>query len=175
MDLLNKKELKTIKSIMKYYKKIGYSVLTNNNLFLLKCLLKGKITFLVGQTGVGKSTLLNKLDKNLNLETKPISMALGRGVHTTRHTEIHKIANFFVADTPGFSSIDFTDIKKEDIKNYFKEFQDVKCEYKDCNHVKENCNLKKEVEKGKILESRYKNYIKFYMEVYENSSKLPKQ
>ncbi len=174
LDLINGFEKKEIKKIIRYYKNIGYHVLTNQNLFKLKKVMKNKIAFLVGQTGAGKSTLLNKLNNKLNIETKPISKALGRGVHTTRHTELYKINNFFIADTPGFSSIDLIDIKKEDLKKYFIEFDTIDCEYKDCNHDKENCNLKAAVEKGQISKERYENYLKFYKELYESSSKLYK-
>ncbi len=170
-DLANKEDLKEVKDIMRYYKKIGYKILTNRNLFTFKIVLKNKIGFLVGQTGAGKSTLLNKLDKNLNLETKQISDALGRGVHTTRHTQLYKIANFYIADTPGFSAIDLTHIKHDVLKDYFVEFNNIVCEYKDCNHDKENCNVKKEVGKS-IRKSRYDNYLRMYKEAYENRGKL---
>ncbi len=174
LDLLKPNEKKAIKSIMKYYKSIGYKVFTNNNTVRLKIYMKDKLAFLIGQTGAGKSTLLNKLNKNLNIETKPISKALGRGVHTTRHTELYKINNFYVADTPGFSSIDLNDINKEDLKKYFIEFKEIDCKFSDCNHDKEECNVKKYVESGKIKKERYENYLKFYKELNESSSKLYK-
>ncbi len=173
LDLLKGKEKKDIQSIMKYYKKIGYEVISNKNLFKLKRLLKNKIAFLVGQTGAGKSTLLNKLDKNLNIETKPISEALGRGVHTTRHSQLYKIGKFYLADTPGFSSIDF-EIKKEDIKKYFIEFKNYKCKFDDCNHFDEECEIKQAVLKNEINKERYNNYLKFYKELNESRSKLYK-
>ena len=77
---------------------------------------KNKLVVLTGQTGAGKSSLLNKLDKRLNLETKPISEALNRGVHTTRHTEIYKIGKIYFVDTPGFSTLDLNNIDKEMVK-----------------------------------------------------------
>ena len=86
IDLVDKKNLKEYKKIFKYYEKIGIKVIPNTKLYKLKRLLNKKLVVLTGQTGSGKSTLLNKLDKNLNLETKPISDALNRWVHTTRHT-----------------------------------------------------------------------------------------
>ena len=154
------------KKILKYYENIGIKVFYNNNLALLKKYLKGKVVVLTGQTGAGKSTLLNKLDVNLNLETKPISDALGRGVHTTRHTEIHEISGVYFADTPGFSSIDLNDITKENIINGFPEFLDYSCEFKNCSHIDEKtCEVKKAVEKGIILNSRYENYKLFYKEL----------
>ncbi len=171
-DLVSNDEKAEFDNLLSYYKKIGYQVFLNTELAEIKKLLSQKTSFVVGQTGAGKSTLLNRLDVSLNLETKPISKALGRGVHTTRHTESFKICDFFLIDTPGFSSIDFVDIKKEEIKNYFIEFKKYTCEYKDCNHDKEVCEVKKAVKNGEILESRYNNYIKFYKEVYESRSKL---
>ena len=103
MDLLTKKEKKDIIKIIKMYKKVGFTVLKNTNLFQIKRALRNKTVVLTGQTGAGKSTLLNKIGK-LNIETKPISEALGRGVHTTRHTESYKVGKALISDTPGFSA-----------------------------------------------------------------------
>lgn len=175
LDLLNKKELIDIKILKKYYEKIGIVVLTNKNLFKLKRVLKNKTIVLTGQTGAGKSTLLNKLNKKLNLETKPISEALNRGVHTTRHTEIYQIKNMYFVDTPGFSSLDLKNITKEELKNTFKEFSNYECDFKDCMHIKEKgCKVLKAVSEGKILPSRYINYTRFLKECHENNSKLYK-
>lgn len=171
LDLLNNIEFIEIKKIIKYYRSIGYAVLTNKNLFTLKRKLKKKVVVLTGQTGAGKSTLINKLDKTKNVKTSPISMALGRGVHTTRNTQIYDINNIYIIDTPGFSSLDIFDIKPIDLKNYFDEFKYIKCKFKDCTHEKE-CNLTKAVEKGIIKKSRYDNYMRFLKECYESSSKL---
>lgn len=154
------------KKILKYYENIGIKVFYNNNLALLKKYLKGKVVVLTGQTGAGKSTLLNKLDVNLNLETKPISDALGRGVHTTRHTEIHEIDNIYFADTPGFSSLDLVDINKDNIMMGFPEFNNYECDFKDCSHVDEkNCSVKNAVKLNKIMKSRYDSYVSFYKEI----------
>lgn len=162
LDLLDKKEKKEIKTLMNYYKKIGYVVITNKESKKLKKILKNKIVVVTGQTGAGKSTLLNKLDKSLNLKTDEISESLGRGKHTTRHVELFSINNFYIADTPGFSSLDFDEVKKEEIKNSFVEFQKYSCPFKDCMHDKEkDCEIKKAVEKQEILSSRYQNYLNF--------------
>lgn len=175
LDLLNKKELIDIKILKKYYEKIGIVVLTNKNLFKLKKVLKNKTIVLTGQTGAGKSTILNKLNKKLNLETKPISEALNRGVHTTRHTEIYQIKNMYFVDTPGFSSLDLKNITKEELKNTFKEFLNYECDFKDCMHIKEKgCKVLIAVSEGKILPSRYINYTRFLKECHENNSKLYK-
>ena len=166
LDLLKKNEKKEIKDLVKYYKKIGYKVLTNKNLGKIIKLLKNKIVVITGQTGAGKSTLLNKLDKNLNLKTDEISYALGRGKHTTRHVELFKFKNCYIADTPGFSSLDFKDCTKENVRESFKEFQNFPCEYKNCMHNKEkNCAIKAAVENKEILQSRYENYLDFIKKI----------
>lgn len=164
-DLLNKNEKKEINTYIKYYRKIGYTVLKNTSIFRIKRLFKNKTTVFTGQTGAGKSTLINKLDKKLNFATGEISEALGRGKHTTRHVELVTIAKGKVLDTPGFSSVDFKELSESDIKKSFIEFSKYKCPYKDCNHLNEKeCQVKKEVELGNILKSRYKNYQKFIRE-----------
>lgn len=163
MDLLNKEETKNINKYIKYYQSIGYQVLLNTELTKIKKLFKDKISIFTGQSGSGKSTLLNKLDKNLNIETAPISEALNRGKHTTRHVELLNLCNGLIADTPGFSSVDFFDMTSNDIRDNFIEFNQFKdkCEYRDCMHLKEKtCEIKNQVGKN-ILESRYNNYIKF--------------
>lgn len=161
-DLLEKKEKKVLKTKIKYYKKIGYRVLYNHNLFRIKRLFKNKTTVFTGQTGSGKSTLINKLDKSLNLQTGEISKALGRGKHTTRHIELIEMYHGKVLDTPGFSMIDFTNMTKEDIRNGFIEFNESKCDFKNCMHLDEvKCSVKERVKNKDILNSRYDNYKKF--------------
>lgn len=163
LDLLNKEEKKEIDSIISYYKKIGYKVLLNTELDKLNILFKDKVSVFTGQSGAGKSTLLNNLDKKLNIKTNEISKALGRGKHTTRHTELLKISDGLVADTPGFSSLDMREMTKADIRDNMIEFNNYKnnCEYKDCMHInEENCEVKRQVGVN-ILKSRYDNYIKF--------------
>lgn len=161
-DLLE--ETTEIDDIISYYKSIGYEVYINNELSDIKKILNGKLSVLTGQTGVGKSSLLNKLKMDLNLATGEISKALGRGRHTTRHVELLEIEGGLVADTPGFSSLDFIGMDKNDIKDNFIEFyanQD-RCKYKDCVHIKEDgCYIKKLLEEGKIRNTRYENYKKF--------------
>jgi len=170
LDLLTKSEMKKIKNIMKYYTSIGIKVTTNRNLYKLKRYIKNKTLVLTGQTGAGKSSLLNKLDKKLNLATNEISEALGRGKHTTRHVELFKYKTSFIADTPGFSSLDLISITKEQIRDSFIEFNKVECVYKNCMHLNESeCNVKKLVENKKILKSRYENYVNF-VRVYESSN-----
>ncbi len=175
LDLIDNQAKRKLKPIINYYKSLDIPVLTNKNIFKLKRLLKNQVVVLTGQTGAGKSTLINKFDKSLNVETKPISDALNRGVHTTRHTEIYKIGHIYLVDTPGFSALDLKDISISDLKNTFKEFNNYSCAYKDCTHdAEKGCGVKIALENGKILLTRYQNYLRFLKEVYESSSKLYK-
>ncbi len=164
LDLLNNIERKEIDKIMDYYQKIGYIVTNNERIKEIKKIIKNKVIVFAGQSGSGKSSLLNKLDKNLSLETNEISKALGRGKHTTRCTTLYDIDGALVADTPGFSSVDFLGMTKEDIRDNMKEMFDNldSCKYRDCMHIKEDdCRVKKLLSEGKILLSRYENYKKF--------------
>ncbi len=162
LDLLNEEEQKQIDKIINYYKKCDYQVVKNTELDKIKRLLSGKQIVLTGQTGAGKSTLLNKLSPNLHLKTDEISLALGRGKHTTRHVELFKIEDFFIADTPGFSALEIKEIEKEAIKESFKEFNQYTCPFKNCFHDKEKeCRIKEAVLKEEILLSRYQNYLDF--------------
>lgn len=164
LDLLNEEETKKIKKIMTYYKDIGYTVVENTNIKEIKKIIKSKKVVIAGQSGAGKSSLLNRLDKSLSLETNEISKALGRGKHTTRCTTLYDVDGSLIADTPGFSSIDFREMTKMDIRDNMKEMFDnlEYCKYRDCMHIKEDaCHVKKLLEEGKILPSRYNNYKSF--------------
>lgn len=162
LDLLNRSEYLNVNNIRKYYSNIGYTVLDNTETDKIKKLLKNKTTALTGQTGSGKSSLLNRLNIDLNLEVGAISKKLGRGKHTTRHVELINIYGGKVLDTPGFSAIDISKYRKTDIKNSFIEFNNYSCKYQDCMHIKEdNCLIKELVNNKVILESRYINYTKF--------------
>ena len=166
LDLLEDKT--SINEYIDYYKSIGYEVIINTETDKIKDILKNKITVITGQSGVGKSTLLNMLDSTLSLKTNEISYALGRGKHTTRHVELINLFDGYVADTPGFSSLTFIGMKKEDIRDNMTEFNNYKdkCRYKDCMHLKEDeCEIKRMVQNGTILKSRYENYEKFVNEI----------
>ena len=165
-DLVSEEELSNINLVLDYYRSIGYTVVFNNEYDKISDLLKNKTSVFTGQTGAGKSTLLNKLNPNWNLETGEVSLALGRGKHTTRVVELFDFCDGKVMDTPGFSSLEFKNYTKEDIRDAFVEFLDYPCPFKDCNHTKEKeCRVKEEVLNQNILESRYLNYLSFIEEV----------
>lgn len=166
LDLLSEDERDVIDSYIDYYREIGYKVVTNESKDNFKDIFRGKITVLTGQSGAGKSSLLNMLDDKLNLKTDEISMALNRGKHTTRHTELYELMDGYVVDTPGFSQVDFHEMSKMDIRDNMKEmFDNVEnCKYRDCMHIKEDgCYVKELVNRGDILTSRYDNY-KYFVE-----------
>ena len=163
-DLLNNEEYKCLEKYINYYKTIGYDVYMNDEIDKIKKIFKNKVSVFTGQTGAGKSTLLNRLNTNLNLKTDEISLALNRGKHTTRHTELLEIEEGLVADTPGFSALDFGEMTNEDIRDNFIEFNIYRhdCPFNDCMHIHEkNCKIKEKVKDGTILKSRYENYLKF--------------
>ena len=160
-DLLSRQEFNNVKKIIKYYKSIGYKILYNSQIRKIKNEFNSKTIVFTGQTGSGKSTLINRLDRSLNFETNEISEALGRGKHTTRYVTLVSINKGKVLDTPGFSAIDLSKYTDKEIKDSFIEFKKYKCPYHDCTHTKEKeCGVKHQIGK-KILKSRYNNYIKF--------------
>lgn len=162
LDLLNEVERETIDNLRRYYEMIGIKVIYNTETIEIKKLLKNKIIVLAGQTGAGKSSLINRLDEKLNIKTDEISVSLGRGKHTTRHVELYEVDEGYIADTPGFSALDLTDIDAKELKDTFIEFKEYDCKFKDCLHNKENiCGVKEAVENKKILQSRYNNYLLF--------------
>ena len=162
LDLLD--DISTIDKLREYYEKIGIKVFYNQETDDIKDYLKGKEVVITGQSGAGKSTLINKLG-NLNILTNEISKALNRGKHTTRHVEIYNVEGINIADTPGFSALDLN-YSKEEIKNSFIEFKINECRFKDCMHLKEqDCDIKRKVEQGQILQSRYESYERIISEV----------
>ncbi|MGI6781593.1 MAG: ribosome small subunit-dependent GTPase A [Acholeplasmataceae bacterium] len=174
IDLATKEELDNLKTDLSYYKKKGIDIHYVNSLDLEsvvkeKLFLEDKITVLAGQTGVGKSTFLNALKPGLDLRTGEISKALGRGRHTTRHSELYKIDSGYIADTPGFSKLDIDIFRFEELKNYYPDFIELSSECRfgnSCNHINEpHCKVIKEVKNGNILKSRYDNYLNFIEEI----------
>lgn len=137
-------------------------------------LLTNKISVLTGQSGAGKSTLLNQLEPSFHLATQEISKALGRGKHTTRHNELHEVAGGLVADTPGFSSLDFSHIQANELAEYVPDFVPYlhDCRFNDCVHQNEpGCKIKEAVEAGKISKERYENYLSVLQMIQERREK----
>lgn len=167
LDLLDEHEKVILSKYIKYYQKIGYQVVTNEKKENLNNLFIDKVTVLTGQSGAGKSSLLNLLDSSLDLKTDEISHALNRGKHTTRHTELYEVMGGYIVDTPGFSSIDFREMEKISIRDNMKEMFDNlhECKYRDCMHLKEDgCHVRQLVESGEILRDRYEHYLSFISE-----------
>lgn len=163
-DLLYNDE---IKDKINYFKEIGYKVFLNTEIDNILDYIKNKTVILTGQSGSGKSSLLNKIDSSLNLKTDEISKALGRGKHTTRAVTFYEIGTSLIADTPGFSALSFIDMTKEDIRDCFIEFNQYrdKCKYRDCMHIKEDdCEIKRLVDNNVINKDRYNDYIDFIKE-----------
>ncbi len=161
-DLLTQEQLADVYQQLNYYRQLGYSVVSNQDLEKIKELIRGKTSVFTGQTGAGKSTLLNRLNPDWNLETGEVSLALGRGKHTTRVVSLFELYDGKVMDTPGFSALDFYGYSKDDIREAFIEFQQFPCPFKNCTHTKEEeCSVKRAVFENHIMSSRYQNYLKF--------------
>lgn len=162
--------------VKRLYEKIGYEVLvtssrTGDGSEELRGRLEGTISVFAGQSGVGKSSLLNRLVPGLTLETSEISMRLGRGRHTTRHVELMDIGGGgFVADTPGFSQLDFLELGVEELSSCFREFipYSAECKFRGCSHLHEpGCRVIEAWEAGEVADSRYEHYKLFFNEMKE--------
>ena len=177
---VNKCDLDPAVNLVRIYEHAGFPVIrtsaeTGEGVEALRALLEGKLTAFTGNSGVGKSSILNRLAPELQLETGEVSEKLGRGRHTTRHVELYRLGeNTYVADTPGFSSFD-TDqmelILKENLQYAFPDFGSYlgKCRFDDCSHRREpDCAVRAAVEAGEIERSRYESYLK----LYEKSSQI---
>ena len=164
--LVREEEIEYVKNLKNYYEMIGIKVFYNTEVTEIKKIVKNKLVVLAGQTGAGKSSLLNRIDDSLDIKTDEISEALGRGKHTTRHVELYEIGEGLIADTPGFSALDLKDMDKMQLKDSFIEFANYDCKFRDCLHNKEsNCGVKEAVENRQILKSRYDNYLAFLKEL----------
>ncbi len=181
IDLVDDATLKNIQEGMAYYETLGYEVYYVNSkqrigIDVLAHIFKHKITVLAGQTGVGKSTLLNALMPKLNLKTQEISFALGRGKHTTRHTELYLYNEGYIVDTPGFSKITFNLYYPDQLRLLYPDFIKLSatCRFNHrCIHLHEpGCAVKEAVENGEIPISRYENYCAFIEEIKQQKLKF---
>lgn len=172
VDLLNEQELKTLKEKLSYYETfyqlVYFSTKTQEGIAEIESLSKARVNVLAGQTGAGKSSLINTLDPSLNIETNEISKALGRGKHTTRHVELIPFNDGYIADTPGFSKLEFVDFDENQIRFYFPDFfQKAKdCRFYECTHIHEpGCAVIEAYEEKRILPERYEDYKAIFAEV----------
>lgn len=170
-DLIEEEKLHTFADI---YQKCGYSVIFTSakeqgGLVELLKLLEGKTTAVAGPSGVGKSSLINCLQEDRQLETGAISKKIERGKHTTRHSEIIPIhGNTYIMDTPGFSTLNIPGFEKEDLQQYYREFAlyEPYCRFQRCSHIGEpDCGIKEALAEGKISSLRYENYKLLYEEL----------
>ena len=164
LDLLDCED--ELDEFLQVYRTIGYDVVQSVEELLP--LLADKITVFMGQTGVGKSTLLNKIAPDLQLETGEISESLGRGRHTTRAVSFYNLNGGKIADTPGFSSLDYEVSTTEDLNQAFPEIAEFSksCKFRTCTHTHEpNCAVKPAVESGRIAIFRFDNYLQFLSEI----------
>lgn len=151
------------------YELLFTSVVTGENIEQLKKMLKGKTTTVAGPSGVGKSSLINRLQNNVHMQTGQISEKIGRGKHTTRHSEIIPIGEeTYIVDTPGFSSMDIPGLEKEELWTCYPEFvpYEPQCRFIGCSHITEpDCGVKSALAAGKISPVRYENYVLLYEEM----------
>ncbi len=167
-DLIDKSSFLDVTS---YYENLGYPVyFTPHDVMEIKNEINNNICVVAGQSGVGKSTLINLFDQFF-LKTDEISKSLGRGKHTTRHVELLPVGNGWIADTPGFGTLDL-DMDIVTLSHSFREFFQRKCKFHGCTHINEpGCQVKEDVLNGKIRKSRYDNYLSFVQEI---KNKKPK-
>ena len=173
MDLLNDNEKEEVFKKMDYYQTIGYPIIKTTTIDPLtidkiKPYLKDKTSVITGQSGVGKSSIINLIDETIKMDTAEISKALNRGKHTTRYTKLFFVENGWLADTPGFGMVEFFDMDEVSLSHSFIEFFHFSesCKYSGCLHQNEpSCYVKRKLEEGLILKSRYENYQQFMNEI----------
>jgi len=172
IDLYSDKNMDEMQNLINIYSNIGYqsiSLSTKNqeNLDEIKILLKDKTTLISGHSGVGKSTLINRLEPGLNLKTAEISTAHNTGKHITTFAEMHEFSfGGYIIDTPGIRGFGLTMMEKEELYHFFREIFEIsaKCQYYNCTHIHEpGCAVKEAVSKNIIAESRYHSYTSIYL------------
>lgn len=164
-DITNK-DLSYIKNV---YGNLGFQIIevsakNNIGIDVLKERLHNKISAFSGNSGVGKSSIINKIFGTNSL-TFEVAKKTNRGRHTTKHVKIYKNEDMYVLDTPGFSSYELYDIEYKELKNYYPDFLECKCDYLDCSHVFENekvCGVKKAINDGRIDKNRYDRYVELF-------------
>lgn len=172
-DLLDESQKLEVENYKKAYQELGYTVIMSDfpseeSLTRLLTVVKNKIVVFMGQSGVGKSTLLNQILPELKIKTGEISTALGRGRHTTRHVELIPIAGALIADTPGFSNVELIEIEEQNLPDLFREFlaNRDECRFSGCLHLNEpGCRIKELVAEGEIMSYRYEHYLQFLNEI----------
>lgn len=174
--IFTKTDLESADELAEIYRKSGFRAFTYSTdddtaRGEIMSLLSGKVSAFTGNTGVGKSTLLNSLIPGIDAETGDISRKLGRGRHTTRYSCLYNVSGGYVADTPGFSTVDierYEIIKKDEIAGCFPDISKYSgdCQFKDCMHICEKgCAVLSALGEGKIMPSRHKSYVQMYSEV----------
>lgn len=174
--VVTKSDLSSSQEMVQAYKKSGFTAISVSNetgegVDEVKAVLKGKTSAFTGNSGVGKTTLLNKIAPDLNLKTGTISDKLGRGRHTTREAQLFSVAGGYIVDTPGFSSLELPQsdiIKKDELAYCFREFREYlgKCKFSTCSHIcDKGCKICEAVENGEIGKARHESYVAMYNEV----------